>query len=103
MKSARFNFRINGVKAEPVMTGDLRELKIPGKFDFVAANILTAELVGMKRKIVSLVSPGGYLAVSGISLENYRWFRGKFDGGCIRCVEARSGKEWAGVLYRKRA
>ena len=48
---------------------DLIELSLKS-FDYVAANLITHDLIGLKRKIFLLVNPGKFLTVSGISTEN---------------------------------
>ncbi|MBD3379631.1 MAG: methyltransferase domain-containing protein [Candidatus Omnitrophica bacterium] len=101
VKNASANFRMNGVDPdllEPVNLSSFHRKKV---FDFVSANLLTADLVKMKNKIVPFVAPGGYLAVSGVSKTNYNWFREHFRDASIRCVRVRSEAGWSGLLFKK--
>lgn len=81
---------------------DLNNFSQRKKFDFVAANLITQDLIEMKRKLKSLVKPQKYLAVSGISLRNYALFRNQFDSSSFRCLKIEKGEGWAAVLYKRK-
>ncbi|OGX31215.1 MAG: hypothetical protein A2787_01775 [Omnitrophica WOR_2 bacterium RIFCSPHIGHO2_01_FULL_48_9] len=71
------------------------------QFDFVAANLISDDLIRLKKKIFSLVKPGQYLALSGISLENFSKVKKAFAALPLRCVQIRQGSRWAAVLYQR--
>ncbi len=99
--NAKKNLKFNRCSAECVKRVALKEFKSKKQFDLVAANLQTHDLVEMRRRIVGLVKPGKYLAVSGISACNYKKFRNNFDGGDIRCLRIKKDKEWCAVLYKR--
>ncbi len=100
-RAARINLKENSCKADYIGTVDIKKLKKRSKFDFVAANLRTKILIENKRKIVSYVKKGKYLAVSGISGENYKFFRKNFDDRSLKCLKVKRNKDWAAVLYKK--
>lgn len=102
IRTAKENFRINGCQGAGVQCRDLARLKGKKEFDFVAANLITFELLRLKKNILSFVKPGGLLAVSGISLENLRILKKSFQKLPLRCIKIRTGKEWAAVLYKRK-
>jgi len=76
-------------------------MKAKRKFDFVAANLLTEDLVRLQKKIISVVAPAGFLAVSGIYHDNYRSFRRRFSSKHLRCVAVARQNDWYAVLFQK--
>ncbi len=80
---------------------DVALLKNVKPFDFVAANLCSDDLIRLKNKLVSLVKPGKYLAVSGISLVNYDRLIEKFNTLPLTCLKIERGKEWAAILYKR--
>ncbi len=103
IRVAKANFRTNGYKTGGLAVGDIHCYTDTQKrqYDFVAANLVTHSLIKSGRTLVSLVRPGQYLAVSGVSLENFRHFRKSFQRHPLRCLKVVKGKEWAAFLYRK--
>ncbi len=101
VQAASANLKANGYSDEFIMQSDLLKFKPSQKFDFVLANLMTHDLVKMKRKILSFVKPGGWLAVSGVSLENLPLLRQGFDSLPLRCVKIQKGTKWAAVLFRR--
>jgi len=99
--NAKRNFKLNKVKINLIKKVDFKKFKKKKKFDFVAANLRTDVLISMRRKILSYVKKGKYLAVSGVSMPNYKFFRKKFDGKDIKCLRIKKDKEWCAVLYKK--
>ncbi|OGX39158.1 MAG: hypothetical protein A3G91_06435 [Omnitrophica WOR_2 bacterium RIFCSPLOWO2_12_FULL_50_9] len=101
IKVARDNFRINSYKARGLAAGDIHHYPEKRQYDFVAANLVTHNLVKAGRTLVCRVKPGQYLAVSGVSLENFRHFRESFRKYPLRCLKVIKGKEWAAFLFKK--
>jgi len=80
---------------------DIGSCKIRKKYDFVAANLITHDLIKFKKKILSFVKMHKYLAVSGISLENLNFFSKAFSSSSLRCLKIKKGKTWAALLYKR--
>ena len=72
---ARNNFKRNDCSSIHVYVGDGQLIQVQRKYDFVCANIVTHDLITMADKLIASVRDGKYLAVSGISLNNYKFFR----------------------------
>lgn len=102
IKVANANFKRNGCRPSSLAVADIHHYASRKKYDFVAANLVTHNLVKAGRKLVSLVSPGKYLAVSGISLENVPIFKKAFRKYPLRPLKIIKGKEWAAMLYKTR-
>lgn len=101
IRTARKNCARNGVEIDWCKDMDFRKFRHKKQFDFVAANIITDELIDLKEKILRVVSPGGYLAVSGISLGNLSRFKKAFKSDQLRCLRILKGKKWVAILYKK--
>ena len=101
---AKSNLKLNGHQFNWIKAVDIKDLSVKNKFDYVAANLITHDLVRLKRKICSMVAVGKFLAVSGISLENLAWLKREFQKLPVRCLKVKKSKHWVAVLYqRKRA
>jgi ribosomal protein L11 methyltransferase len=100
---ARENFKRNGYNPSGVSTHDIDKASLKIQFDFIAANLITEELIRLKLKILKFVKPGGYLAVSGISLINFPKFKKIFSDQDLRCLTIKKGENWAAVLYQRNA
>ena len=102
LATAKKNFLRNKRACPHAVPGNFRTMRKPGLFDFVAANVITDELIAMRRKIISCVRPGKYLAVSGISLVNYKRFRDCFDSKELRCLRIHKKEGWCALLYKRK-
>lgn len=103
VRVARQNFRRNGCPIRDVKAADIHQYKEKGRYDFVAANLVTHNLIQARRTLVSLVEKGKYLAVSGVSLKNYSYFRKEFQLPSLKCLRIIKGKDWSAFLYKKMA
>lgn len=99
--TAKENLKENGYCYESVGRMDILRYPVTKKFDFVGANLITHELIRVKRKLISLIKPGQYLAVSGIMQENLSILRAAFKGLPLRCCKIMTGKQWVALLFRK--
>jgi ribosomal protein L11 methyltransferase len=97
--AAKRNFKRNKCFPEFLKAVDFSAFHAETKFDFVAANLHTDDLIKMRKKLMECARREKYLAVSGISIENYGRFRRKFDGKGLRCLRAIKKDGWAAVLY----
>jgi len=99
--AAKENFKENGYQLSKVVLADVEEYKNGARYDFVGANLITHELIHVKRKLVSLVKPGQFLAVSGIMQENLPALRKAYKNLPLRCVKILTGKQWVALLFKK--
>jgi ribosomal protein L11 methyltransferase len=101
VKTALSNFRVNKrFKGFSAIAGDFYKFKKKKKFDMVIANLFTRDLVALRDKLIRYVKDGKYLAVSGISSGNYKYFRKNFDSDKLRCLRVERDNEWCAVLYK---
>lgn len=101
VKAAQENLAANRLDAALLKSVDIKNFKTPLKFDLVAANLVTDDLISLKKKILSCVHPQGLLAISGISTGNLIRIKKEFSFKSIRCVKVKKGKEWVAILYKK--
>ncbi len=91
----------NQARFAECVVDNFKEWKRKDRFDFVAANLHTADLIAMHKKLLRSVRPGKYLAVSGIALDNLTKLRAVFDHPSLRCLRVLRGRQWAALLYRR--
>ncbi len=100
---AKTNLAANHVKNVRLLCADVERWKHAKRYDFVAANLVTDDLVNFGNKLVGLVLPQKYLAVSGISLKNLARLQKSFRALPLKKIKVLRGKEWAAVLYQRKA
>lgn len=100
--AAKQNFKINGYSPKGISRADIGKYKAKKKFDFVAANLITRDLIKYKKQILALVARGGFLAISGIMEENYPEIRKAFNLKSLKCAKIQKKGQWVGLLYKKR-
>jgi len=100
VKAARENFKANEKNAN-IQKADIGEFKSKQTFDFVAANLITHDLIKFKKRLASFVGPKGFFAVSGISIENLNQIKQAFRSLPLRCLKIKKGKQWAALLYKR--
>ncbi|MBD3245520.1 MAG: methyltransferase domain-containing protein [Candidatus Omnitrophica bacterium] len=98
--AAAENFSRNGLYEGTLRHGEFSRMSLP-RFDFVAANLLTDDLIREREKIVSAVAAGGLLAVSGISRVSARRFAQEFDERGLSLIEVREDEGWHSFLFRR--
>ena len=101
IEASKSNLKVNGLKARLVLS-DIAKLSSKNKYQMVAANLVTDDLLTFKNKIISLVKPGGVLIVSGISLDNLKRLKSGFKDLSLKLQKVSRGKEWAAILYAKK-
>ena len=80
---------------------DIKKYRSKKVYDFVAANLITEDLIEHAQKIVGFVKEGGLLAVSGISLDNLNRSRKAFSTFPLKCLKISKGKQWSGLLFQR--
>ncbi len=98
---AKTNLAANNVVNVKLLCADLPKWKHRESYDFVAANLVTDDLVNFGRKLVNLVVPNKYLAVSGILLKNLARLQKSFRQLPLKKIKVLRGKEWSAVLYKR--
>ncbi len=100
VQACKSNFKANRLRAT-VKRKDIAKFHPACVFDFVAANLITHDLITNRHRILALVKPGGYLAVSGISLHKLGIFRRAFKPLPLTSLKTIKGQKWAGLLYQR--
>ena len=98
--AARDNMKANELYFK-VQKADIKKYTSAKKYDFVAANLITEDLIEHSHRIISFVKPGGLLAVSGISLENLTKLQKCFASLPLKKLKVCKGKQWSGLLYQR--
>ncbi len=101
IKTARENFRLNRCRPTALTAVDFKDFRTRQRFDFVAANLLTEDLIRLQTRLNACLRPGGLLAVSGIFADNYPVFRRKFKPASLRCLRVTREKQWYALLFKK--
>ena len=100
---ARKNLKANQLRCAVLKVCDVKRYRAVRKFDLVAANLITHDLVAFKQKIVACVRPGGYLIISGISLKNMPLVKKEYNASAgLKCLKVVKGKEWSAFLFQRR-
>lgn len=99
VEAAKKNGELNKLPFR-VLCRDIADMKHAIQYDYVAANLVTHDLVSFRKQIVRFVKPNGLLAVSGISLDNWEKFNQGFLKPPLEVIQIVKGKQWAGVLCR---
>lgn len=99
--ASKSNLKANNLKAK-LLLSDVGQLPSKEKYQMVAANLITNDLLKCSRKLVNLVEPGGLLLVSGISLDNLTRLKNGFKDLPLTCRKVSQGKQWAAILYAKK-
>lgn len=101
IETAQDNFKINKCNYKFLRAVRLEKFRTSEKFDFIAANLITEDLIRLKDSLISLIKTGGYLAVSGIFCDNYPKFAKEFRDKQIQVEKVVSRKKWFAVLFKK--
>lgn len=98
---ANENLAANKVIGVKVFAKDFAKWKNSQRYDFVAANLVTHDLMEFGKGLVRRVKLGKFLAVSGISLPNLPALKKAFAKLPLAEVKTLRGKTWSAVLYQK--
>lgn len=101
LKTARANLRHNRITGARLLRADVRLSAHRGRYDVVAANLISHTLVEARHRLAACVSPGGYLVLSGIEKRHFGWFLRHFKVRGLARVRSVRGRTWAGALYRR--
>ncbi len=101
VQAAKDNMKANQMYFQ-VQRADIQKYPSKEIFDFVAANLITDDLIRFAQKIITFVRKGGYLAVSGISLGHLGTLRRAYARLPFRCLRIAKGEQWSGILYQRK-
>ncbi len=100
LRVARENVILNGVQSTVTIL-DESVAELNKNFDIVLANIIDGVLLGLKPHLISKLTVGGRLILSGILLERWSKFQKEFvESSGLRVVALREQGEWLGVVLR---
>lgn len=102
IRSAKYNFKLNGLKNAKAVRADVLKMKKSGAYDLVCANLFTSLLERIKPLLFSSVKPGGYLALCGVHVQNFPEFKKKFHHPRFRCVKIIQKRGWSGMLFKRK-
>lgn len=95
---AQNNLKVNGYTGQ-LKKADIRSFVVKSPFDVVAANLISSDLIAYQDKIISFVKKGGFLIISGISLENLSRVQKAFSVSSLKKLKIMKGKEWSAILF----
>lgn len=102
VKTAKKNLVRNRTKLINLSVADITKAKAKMQYDFVSANLITEDLICNGDKILSFVKTGKFLAVSGVSVSSYQYFRREFQKKLpLRCIKVEKDQGWCAFLYKK--
>ena len=98
---AKSNFERNHIPVPRIDVSDFKAYRKRTQYDFVAANLVSFDLMQVGKKLVQCVRPGQYLAISGISMDYYHSVRDYFKQYPLRCVRIERDQGWNALLFKK--
>lgn len=102
MAVAQANFKANGVEKVKLQCADMQTWRHKTQYDFVAANLVTDDLLTFGARLVALVKSQKFLAVSGISLKNLPRLLKAFRALPLNKLKVIRGQQWSAVLYQRK-
>jgi ribosomal protein L11 methyltransferase len=101
VKVAAENIEKNKIKNIKLSIASLEEFSAEGKFDVIAANILSGILIANVSKLLGMLKPGGYIILAGILKAEFDKVAEAFKlNGCSEENRESEG-EWTGGYFRK--
>jgi ribosomal protein L11 methyltransferase len=101
VKAARINFKLNHLPHAISAFQDVTRTKATKKYDLVCANLISPVLEKIRGDLFSRVQKGGYLAVSGIHVQNFSDFRKRFRHARLRCLKTLQRRGWTALLLKR--
>jgi len=99
--AARDNFKRNRCHGIMLQQMTVADFKPKRHFDFVAANIETKCLLRSKTKLLRLMAPKGYLALTGIGVSSKIQVLKHYLSGRVELVSEMHVKDWSGYCLRR--
>jgi ribosomal protein L11 methyltransferase len=98
VEAARENADRNGV-AIPIGSGSAAD--VPGRFDFVIANIVSAVLQQIAGDLVARLAPHGTLVLAGIAEPSEAATRDAFHRARLKLLDRTQSDDWVGLAFRR--
>lgn len=98
VKVAKDNLKANNFKAQ-IKECSVEKFIVQKQFDLVAANLVSLDLIDLKKHIISFVKKEGFLILSGISLKNICRVKKAFCSSSLKLIRVVKGKEWSAMLF----
>ena len=102
IKTAENNFLINKCRNYALKKQSLSQLSTKKKYDFVACNLFALDLIKNRNKLQGITKKGKYLAISGITRDNYKTFKNAFKVKKMKLIKTLYLKDWMAQLYQKK-
>lgn len=99
VETAAKNLKRNRCRIDYLATADIARMGAKQRFDFVAANLITDDLIRFREQLLALVKPGGCLAISGIFKDNVARLKKEFRSPRLRCCASLKKKKWHAFLF----
>lgn len=99
---AQANLKANRVEKVKLQCADVQTWRHKTRYDFVAANLVTDDLLNLGTRLVALVKAQKFLAVSGISLKNLPRLLKAFRALPLKKIKMIRGQQWSAVLYQRK-
>ncbi|MFP5518594.1 MAG: 50S ribosomal protein L11 methyltransferase [Bdellovibrionia bacterium] len=94
-RTARENVKLNKLEVIDIPESQLEEIR--DKYDVVVANIIDGVLLQLKKDLIRVVRPGGYLLLTGILTERDNLFFEKFiEESQLKVIRRLEKDEWVG-------
>ena len=104
IRVARANFRNNvggGLRRATFRAASLHDLRATTKVAVVAANLLADLILARRRKLSSLVAPGGFLILAGILVSEARDVERAFRRLGLKTFACERNRNWAGFVFHE--
>jgi len=101
VNAANSNFQRNGFNKIKAQRGDIKVYRCNKKYDLVAANLITGDLINLKSKLLQFVKRGQYLAISGVSINNLPYLKKEFKPLPLKCLKIMRGEGWSALLFKR--
>lgn len=102
VKAAKFNLRYNRVPRFEVFSHDVTvKQSKTRKYSLICANLISPVLETIQDFLFRNVKPGGYLAVSGVHIQNFSAFQKQFRHPKFRCLKTMKKRGWTGMLFKR--
>jgi ribosomal protein L11 methyltransferase len=97
---ARENVKLNKLDGIEISDALLEEVK--GEYDVVIANIIDGILINIKKDLLRVLKPGGFLFLTGILTERDNLFFEKFiESSKLKVLRRLEKEEWVGYWVQK--
>lgn len=95
--SAKENVERNGFAREIKVLDSIKN--VSKKFDLVVANILYSTILDLKSDLLKIISPKGFLILSGITKEEDEALRTAYKNTGLELITKKEQDGWMGYLY----